>query len=1073
MLPVLEDFRKVAKSVKYQSPRIKFYSNVTGKPETEDFTKPDYWVQHIMEPVQFNSAFESILKDGHDLYVEVGPKHTLLELGKKIAAGVGNEIHQKTGSWLPMMKRGQIEHSQFLSALGGFWCSGGNPAWEKLSTGLTDVPMYPFQRRRHWREVQIDGQKVSGKQSAEVFKSPLLGRRFGSPLLKERFYETTFSLAEIPMLDEHRIFDELVVAGASHLALVIAAAENEYNQSQIVLNDILFPQALVIPEIGSRTVQLMINSVDENQHESFRLISFGAEQSETAVHATGKISTQPTVVSSVNWDQLQNKCDEKIDVQSVYKVQADRHIVVGESYKWLKSVTLGRKEAIAELNQPDVLADSQGFSLHPGLIDSCFGILIMTAQMDVEETFIPFSMEALQLYRPAGNDLLRVYARLNLDKSDSRRIVGDITIETKSGEKIADFIGLEGRQAGKNALLSRSDSESGMLYETVWSEVKSDPKKLNEEDVILIIHNDVEKEKTLVSACRSTGCRVIEVTKSAKFEQKSDDHFALNSLEKDHLSRLLESIGANLTCILNFATTNSKPNDSEVENAQKSVVLPFINLIQAFDERSISCPVINITTGSAMVLNSDKVHQPLQSAITGLIRSAQIEHPELKAATIDVDSAELSGNTFFSALNEAFNGESDIACRGDKVYTSRLKKISLKSRKDFNPDGVFLVTGGTGAIGLTLSDWLISKGVRALILTGRRELSPQQIEQLEQMRSNGVDVHYVKADISKFDEFSDEVKKLGNFQNIKGVFHLAGELEDGLLAGMQWDQFYKPFQAKVQGAINLNHQTSDHQLNHFVMFSSVVAVTGSAGQSNYAAANAVLDTIAIQRRQNGQCGLSLNWGPWAELGMASKLDKLTKEKLTDSGIRFIQTKNALSLLDKCLTNESPAQIGILDIEWSRFNATRNSLLADLMPKKSKVKSETLLDQLKRLDTGRRVMLVQSTLIKMLSDALKLKGSYEIDTRERLFDLGVDSLIAVELKNKLQAELGLPISSTLLFDYPTVESLTNYVLNDLLLSVLKSTSDKATPSQAHQMDSISEDEAELALLEELSKFKGQK
>lgn len=454
---ILKPFRKIASEIQFSDPSIPILSNLTGKENPGEMKSADYWVDHIRKPVQFEVSVLTALQNEYNHFIEVGPKPTLIQLAKSTVAVVNPALANTDTAWIPLMRKSTDEYLQVLFALGSHWCMGGSPNWEKISHGRIKIPAYAFDRKPYWKEVSIDagGLLKSGPDTSNI-EHPLLGRRFQSPLMKERFYETIFSKKNLPFLDDHRVFGELVVAGASHLSMVFGAAKIEFGSFPILLSKVMFPQALVVPSTGERTVQLMLTPDKNEKGYLFRMISFDKSTDEAGVHATGSIIHESNDAPELMWDEIAKRCTQKLDPETVYRYQADRNIVVGDSYKWLKSVQLGKKEAIAELTAP-FAANGTEFGVHPGFIDSCFGVLVMTAQLKEGETFIPFSMEEIQFLRPISNENLRIHAVLRSKSDDGSRIVGDITIETEDGEKVASFVGLEGRSAKMEALISTAN----------------------------------------------------------------------------------------------------------------------------------------------------------------------------------------------------------------------------------------------------------------------------------------------------------------------------------------------------------------------------------------------------------------------------------------------------------------------------------------------------------------------------------------------------------------------------------------------------------------------------------------
>ncbi|MEX2601917.1 MAG: type I polyketide synthase [Balneolaceae bacterium] len=1156
MEPMLKPYRKVAEQVQFSKPKIPVYSNLTGRPEEKLMSDSDYWVRHIREPVRFEEGIQALMSDGFNLFIEAGPKGTLLSLGRRIAEKATEVVLSHDAvSWVPMIKPGRSESRQFTLALGSFWCRGGEPVWENPGGPLTQLPTYPFQRKRYWRDVLIDGNRLNAKQNGSApagrkeLSHPLLGRTFRSPLVNERFYETLFSKAEIPMLDEHRIFGELVVAGASHLALIIGAAEMEFEGDGVQLKDIVFPQALVVPEEGERTVQLMISPDVENRNRTFRLVSFLDPKDSVAVHASGSmapeseesgVSAGHSELKTLEWEEIESRCKRRANVEDVYRVQEQRHIVVGESYRWLQSLKLGEGEAVADLVQPEVISHSSDFSLHPGLIDSCFGVLVMTSDIDVEETFIPVGMEQLRLHRPAGDEPLKVFARLRSGKSDRQQMVGDIVIETKSGKRVAEFIGLEGRRAGKEALLALSGAGDNGLYERVWMPVEAtDSTNLRAEsnETWLFYCDETGFAVSVAEMWRKAGRRVIEVQAGDELTHVRDDLHTVDPADLSQMKQLLDSVkeelkGDKFAGCINFwpldvddhaAGDVAGETGTRAEHFQRQAVEPALNLVRALSGQPVSERLLVVTRQSCSVSSDDPLLSLHQASLWGVVKGLMAEQPELNTSVIDIESTDssesFSSEQFTRAVNRVVEGESGLACRKSGIYAERLVpyRFGEKATESLSTEGCFLITGGTGALGLTLADWLVSKGVRSLLLLSRNDPGPKALKRIESFRSAGATVQLLKVDVSDYDALSSAMSShADHFKNLKGLFHLAGTLDDGPVSQMEWPQFYQPFPSKVEGALNLHRLTADYPLDYFVLFSSMASLTGSAGQANYAAANAVLDALATQRKQSGLSTVSLNWGPWESSGMAASLDEVSRRRIESRGIGFLSDKVALDHLESLLGPATPAQIGIFDVDWGRFDSGNSSLLKELTKGLVSEKvvdnsAPDLLEKLKEIVPVRRESLLHRELNQMISKSLKLQKGQEIDPRERLFDLGVDSLIAVELKNRLQRELGVQVSSTLLFDYPTVEALVKYLLQDLLAEALAepaageemaetggtvtgdadhgkaNTAKNVTDTNRHKQESagkngsgksmevnedMSDEDAEAALLEELSRMKGE-
>ena len=350
-------------------------------------------------------------------------------------------------------------------------------------------------------------------------------------------------------------------------------------------------------------------------------------------------------------------------------------------------------------------------------------------------------------------------------------------------------------------------------------------------------------------------------------------------------------------------------------------------------------------------------------------------------------------------------------------------------------DGCYLITGGLGALGLKVARWLVEQGGRQLVLVGRRSPSEAAERAIAHMESNGATVSVMQGDISQRSAVEEIVARIVEDAPLKGIIHAAGVLDDGLLSQLSWQQFSRAMAPKVEGAWHLHEMTRSQPLDFFVCFSSIASLIGSPGQGNYAAANAFMDGLMQHRRAIGLPGLSINWGPWADAGMAAQLGSAAQERLKARGVNPLEPARALSMLSDLLS-EPTAQVGAFSIDWPKF-------MAQLPPGASLPALERFrssadevegylqgLEQLKQVPVRERRSHLMTHIQTEIADVLGYDSPDEIALDQPLADLGVDSLMAVELANQLEHSLGPTIPASFLFEHPTLEGLVNYLIEQI-------------------------------------------
>ena len=412
---------------------------------------------------------------------------------------------------------------------------------------------------------------------------------------------------------------------------------------------------------------------------------------------------------------------------------------------------------------------------------------------------------------------------------------------------------------------------------------------------------------------------------------------------------------------------------------------------------------------------------------------------------------------------------------------SRGSGTGARSPATIRGDASYLITGGFGGLGREVAQWLVEHGAKNLVMAGRSGARSGAAQELvERLEQAGARVLALQADVS--DE-TDAARMLdtasAGLPPTRGIIHAAGVLDDGVLLRQSWERLAKVMAPKVAGAWNLHRLTEGMSLDFFVCFSSAASLLGSPGQGSYAAANAFLDALAHHRRALGRPCLTVNWGPWAEVGMAEEMASPERKRLAVRGLGAIAPEKALAILGELLAQDA-TQVAVLSVDWRKFLEQFSSGKAlpllecvAVAPKREGARALELPRRLAAATAHERRPLLIAHVRAEVSKVLGLAATQQIAPRRRLFDLGVDSLMAVELKNRLERSLGRPLRSTLLFDYPTVEALVDYLAQDLLPAESDTLSGSAErePEPSADLADLSEDELADRLARRLADIKG--
>ena len=393
------------------------------------------------------------------------------------------------------------------------------------------------------------------------------------------------------------------------------------------------------------------------------------------------------------------------------------------------------------------------------------------------------------------------------------------------------------------------------------------------------------------------------------------------------------------------------------------------------------------------------------------------------------------------------------------------------------PDGTYVITGGVGALGLAAAGRLVARGARHLALVSRSGPGPAAEAAVADLRDRGVEVRVVAADVTDAASLDAALTAVrAAMPPLRGVVHAAGVLADATIDRMDRAQLRRALAPKVDGAWNLHVATADDPLDHFVLFSSVAGVLGLAGQANYAAGNAFLDALAHERRGTGRPATAIAWGPWAEIGLAAS-DANRGDRLAARGLGGLGTAEALDALDRALDGDRP------DVVVMRFDAARwrdaepaaAPFLAVLLAADpvAPTAGPALRERVGREPIGsRRRAVLEDAVCTELAAVLKVVAD-RIDRAQSLKAMGLDSLMALELRNRLEAETGLTLSATMAFNHPTVTALAEHLAAVLGISLVAGTQvpaaavEAAVPSGPDDTGDASDDDLAALLRDELS------
>jgi acyl transferase domain-containing protein/acyl-CoA synthetase (AMP-forming)/AMP-acid ligase II/acyl carrier protein len=478
-------------------------------------------------------------------------------------------------------------------------------------------------------------------------------------------------------------------------------------------------------------------------------------------------------------------------------------------------------------------------------------------------------------------------------------------------------------------------------------------------------------------------------------------------------------------------------------------------LVRAMGAADAEVPLWCLTRGAVSTDPLDPLTRPVQAQVWGLGRVVAMEAPQIWGGLVDLP-AEVGGYPVSRLAAVLADGREDqVAVRAAGVFARRLTRASAGTGEP-PVRGTVLVTGGTGALGGHVARWLAKAGAEHLVLTSRRgAAAPGAVELQAELTDLGARVTIAACDAADREALARVLNDVPADVPLTGVVHAAGVLDDGVVQSLTLDRFETVMRPKMAAAVNLDELTREHELTMFVLFSSVAGALGSAGQGNYAAANAFLDALAERRCAEGLVATSVAWGPWADSGLAAG-NAILDTRMSRNGLTPMAPENAIAALRRAVTAGTP-NLTVVDVDWETYVAalTRPSpLFSDLHEVRQAAVGEpqptgALLDRLRGLLPAEQDRILLDLVRTHVARVLGLNSPESVEVNRAFKDMGFDSLTAVEARTRLMTATGVRLPTTLLFDYPTTAEVARQLRAQLLGEDTPADADVILPRHADE------------------------
>lgn len=1026
MEPALAPFQKVADQISFQAPQIPLICNMSGEILPTEPVDGGYWARHIREEVHFSPSVQTLQESGCDILLELGPQSVLTRMAaadwKSSQAGL-----------ISCLSKDQSDRESLLTAIGKMYCQGVSPEFTAMYAGRDCqrvlLPTYPFQRRRFWGP-----DKPRAEHADDHTAHPLLGGKMtlaGSP--NESRFEKHVEKDSPAWLPDHEVMGQVVMPGAAYLEMASTAA----GFSSII--NAVFRTPLQVT--GRTAMQTVVRDAGDNKViETYSALSGETNWELNFSAQVGSANDESP--PPANLDDLLASLPESVTPDAFYQKMHEIGLNYGPQFQTITKLHHSQHEVLSEIRTS---GDIRGYRIPPPILDGALhSLAVGLLREDDGNLFLPVSVDRFQCYGDVEGE---VWCHAKWIQPDGPNRKANLTLFDPDGKVLAVIEGLNVQQINRAALRQMSGAGAKhLLYDIEWEPIRLTGSQVKGKEWLIVDGGQREDLAAKLSKQLEEHDNRATVICSQSTDEEWDRAFGKVS-DND---APYQPAGIVWLC----GETDPTEDTSGLPAATQKNCSGIISLIQSLQKRnfrSIECGLAFVTTAAQSL--SEEECDASQSQYWGLGRVLGAELPAYRVRLIDTAVKDSSNEDTLRSHAEVLIAETrdnQLALREDQIFVPRLqntKRHSKRERVRIRPDASYLITGGLGMLGRLAAKWLADQGAKQVVLVSRREPDDATRKFLSDIEAAGCNVVIHAADMSCRESVAELFHRFGHdLLPLAGVIHAAGVLDDGLIGEQSWERFEKVLTPKISAARLLDEFTKDLALDFFVLYSSAASVLGSPGQSNYATGNAFLDGLAHQRRAAGLPAVSVNWGPWAA-GMAD--DERILKRLRLQGISPLDIDEAHEALAEILSS-GLVQATVLDVDWRRMQSGLGGESPAMLERlagsrqKSQLADSAFVGQLKKLKGNAQRELVLTTVQKLFQDVLSTTDAPETD--RPLIEMGLDSLMAVEFSTELQMLLGeqYTIGPTMLFDHPTIEAISDHVLD--MVSAMEVDEAPSSPTQ---------------------------
>jgi acyl transferase domain-containing protein/acyl carrier protein len=1053
--------------------KIDIYSTVRCKKISGTELNANYWGDNLRNPVKFSDVTKQLIDEEFTSFVEISPNKVLnFSISESLvhwgeSAVVAGSLDKK-----------KTEYEALFENLSLLYAGGNSVSWERLygvkHMPYTELPIYKWQRENY--SLRSNSEYVATKRNA-TSPFPVLGEEIKIGGMNGIFHwQANVDTNSTPYLKEHVINEVPLYPATAYIEAVLEAQKALLNTTNLNIGELHFNKAFSLTEkLNLLQLSLERNHADNSfKFKFFKQEDNKNEQNDWTLLSKGSLDLNSGGKSEANISEyvdLKQKHTEIVDQNTFYERLTSCDFNFGAYFQGVEKIWCTSEKVLAKISPTDKIKKStQKFVIHPAYLDACFQSLFMffpcIQNPEAEKaSYIVVSIKNIQLHKPVSyNSPVWVGAKIKSIAIENNFETGRASLAVfDQNEEVILEVGEVCFKKIEPEMQQEKISED-WLYKVNWEKRsldnnKTEKQKLIKELPVIIFSDDEGVASQIKEELLSEGQAVCDIQKLPEGEEKlqiNDEQLTYSiSLEnKSHYNDIIQHILKKYRGISKIIYCWGIEKDQDLSQysgdklhvSQMNTSMSLIYLLQVLNNVDLEDkPEIAVVSNGIHSINNPTNINIEKSTLWGVSKVLANEIPEYNCKRFDLSFYPSKEETK-NLCKELFvkdNSETEILIRNNQRYVSRLttvekNEIELK-QLSFISDASYIITGFKG-LAMVFIEWMFERGARNFMLTSRSGKAPEEImERIKNLKEKGANIKIKQADVNNFDELKEVFEQVDDqMPKLKGVIHAAGLYEGRQLTEMSYENYDRITSPKVKGAWNLHLLTKSKELDWFIMFSSASALIGNIGLAHYVAGNTFMDMLAHYRQMINLPAMSVNWGAMKDAGMLTRDTNINNFTGGDE-FELTKMKDAINVFEK-ISESNHKQIGIFRINIDKVTKyfstlSQTNYLSELVNESNDSQTDSdgnsFLENLllsKDSDSA-KVKLIEELLIEKVARVINSSTS-KINRTMTFKGLGIDSLMAVQLKNQINKDLATKVSVTTLWAYPTIKEYSKYLMDTI-------------------------------------------